>query len=777
MSQEVGVFRWKGFLARVHFLTARERPIQRRYLFALAALFIVVLVVGLLGSSSGAFQSKTEAPYILAMSTALSGPQAEPGQDALQGVQLYLDSINRAGGVNGHQLHLQVFDDRDDPATAQQVARQAVASQSLLMLGPLYSNIALPTNPIYMSAHLPVISASVSNDSVTGSNPFFFRLSTTTTEEASISAIYATQVLGFHNADIIYADDLAYGMPTAKSFSSTFISTGGVTHMLRLAEAQTEHQQTLDTIVAALTHNRKPGIIFLAMLDADAHQVIIALRRHGITAPIMGTDSLGSDSFASSFASSPEEIQQPGYFSDGIYASSPLLYDSAPTAVQSFSNLYQQRYGNVPGWHAAKYYEAAQVAVAALKAATITGTSASRSSDRERIAEQLGTMNSLRTSVVGLDGPLYFDNNHNGVSIPIRFGQFSHGQFLSAPVQMVAINNPISADLSGEKSAVQSIIQVGKQSYWKQSVAYAGIDLKNVSSIDITHSTFTADFYFWVRYAGSEDATSIAFTNASSISFNPSAPIVSETIDGLNYRLYDVTGDFDVDFDFHDYPFDQQRLTISFQNTLLTSDRLVYAIDSQGLELNAKDSGDGTAVAAFQSLSSWKYRSTQYASNMFTNHSTLGNPEVFDTQTRTDYSGLAMTTTIQRNVLPYLVNHLLALAVLFLLVYASLYISNKHLSDRLVLVVTALLTSAVLLLSVNSELPDIGYVVSLSYIYYVFFILCLLNMVVSLLMEKMEDWGQHVLVRRTNILLHATYLGTVATLVIFYIVVYGNRFS
>jgi branched-chain amino acid transport system substrate-binding protein len=773
MDQDSEVQHFKRFLARVHLSGGQRQPLRRRYLLIFTILLVAVLIMGFVGAYGvGILQSKSRAPYTLAISTALSGPQAEEGQEALQGVQLYLSAINRAGGVNGHQLHLLIFNDKDDPTTAEQVAHQIVNSPSLLTLGPLYSSIAVPTNPIYKDAQIPVISASVSNDAITTGNPFFFRLGTTTTQEASVSATYASKILGFHTASIVYTNDAAYGIPTAQGFASAFTSDGGKVRTLSLGAASAPSQGTLDTIVTNLAHNPRPDIIFLAMLDASALPVIVALRRHGITTPIMGTDSLGSDSFAASFASYPQERSQPGYFTNGLYASSPLLYDSAPSAVQSFATLYQQTYGTVPGWHAAKYYEAAQVAVAALQAATLTNTPASLSRDRLQVAEQLGAMNSPQTAVEGLDGPLYFDSGHNGAATPIRFGEFSNDQFLSAPVQIVLVSDPTLVNLSGEEQA-GNILQIGNQYFWKQSVVYAGIDLKEISTIDVTDSTFTADFYLWMRYSGIADATAITFTNASSVSFNPSAPVTSETIDGLQYRLYHVTGDFQANYDFHDYPFDQQQLTISFQNTLLTADRLVYVIDTQGLQLGQEDD---TAAAAFQSLSSWTYNSTQYVSDTFTNHSTLGNPQLFDTQVRTDYSGLEMTIIIQRKVLPYLINHLLALVLLFLLVYASLFISIKHLGDRLILTVTALLTSAVLLLSLNSELPEIGYVVSLSYIYYIFFAICLLCMIAALFMERMEERGQIVSLRRANIALHITYLTIVAAVVICYLIVYGSRF-
>src|SRR5258707_9772456 len=135
---ESEVHHFRGFLARVHLPTGRGLPPKRRYLLMLTILLAIVLGIGFIGIYSfGTSQSKTMTPYTLAISTALSGPQEEAGQEALQGVQLYLNSVNRAGGVNGHPLNLLVFNDRADPTTAVQVAHQVVASPALLMLGPL----------------------------------------------------------------------------------------------------------------------------------------------------------------------------------------------------------------------------------------------------------------------------------------------------------------------------------------------------------------------------------------------------------------------------------------------------------------------------------------------------------------------------------------------------------------------------------------------------------------------------------------------------------------
>jgi branched-chain amino acid transport system substrate-binding protein len=84
----------------------------------------------------------------------------------------------------------------------------------------------------------------------------------------------------------------------------------------------------------------------------------------------------------------------------------------------------------------------------------------------------------------------------------------------------------------------------------------------------------------------------------------------------------------------------------------------------------------------------------------------------------------------------------------------------------------------VLLLSLNGELPEIGYVVSLEYIYYVFFGLCLVCIGITLFMEWLQHNGKHPkIMEPINFSLHIIYLTTVTLTIIYYLVTYHGRFA
>ena len=62
--------------------------------------------------------------------------------------------------------------------------------------------------------------------------------------------------------------------------------------------------------------------------------------------------------------------------------------------------------------------------------------------------------------------------------------------------------------------------------------------------------------------------------------------------------------------------------------------------------------------------------------------------------------------------------------------------------ERVTIPVTAILTSAVLLLAVDNQLGDVGYTVAVEKIFYVFFALCLMAMLAGFGHERLRHTGR-----------------------------------
>lgn len=203
--------------------------------------------------------------------------------------------------------------------------------------------------------------------------------------------------------------------------------------------------------------------------------------------------------------------KNPGFFSNEIYATSPLLFDSAGANAQDFGNSYQALYGKFPSYVGTKFYEAAILAVEAIRKAKIQNTVASRIADRDRVYVQLNKINNRKVAARGLTGLLYFDpQTRSNINQPVRIAQFYQRTLISAPRQFESVSNLERENLQRELQA-GNVIQIDNDYFWRQSVVYTGLDINKLIRVDQKTSSFTAEFYLWFRYAGDIDISSLEF--------------------------------------------------------------------------------------------------------------------------------------------------------------------------------------------------------------------------------------------------------------------------
>ena len=105
---------------------------------------VFVLLAGLLmmaGSATGQAQE-----IVIGFSGPLSGPAAEYGQDCLYGIDMAVNEINAAGGVNvkgkKYPLKLERLDDRADPTSAVNNARRLQNMKAVAVYNAVFTTIA-----------------------------------------------------------------------------------------------------------------------------------------------------------------------------------------------------------------------------------------------------------------------------------------------------------------------------------------------------------------------------------------------------------------------------------------------------------------------------------------------------------------------------------------------------------------------------------------------------------------------------------------------------------
>jgi branched-chain amino acid transport system substrate-binding protein len=725
-------------------------PRRRAIAFAIAA---AALVLCLLAYIIYRIQTAPLPPIQIAVATSLSGLQQKRGSATLDAVHLCFAEVNRQGGIQGHPLEAIPYDDEGKAAVAVENAKKIGNSPALAVIGHYSSVMAEPAGQIYKAASIPAITGSASAPGVTAENPYYFRTNNDTSSQGHILAAYAMNVLGQKRARVIYTNEI-YGKSLVAAFVDEFTEEGGnVDHQWcwDIHATEADHAAMIHDAWANIA-NGESGIVVLAVSPYDAAQeVLTRLRRTGVNPIVMGSGSLGND-FPQLFKSEPEETREPGFFTNNTYIASPIILDSASERALEFSNRRYKAYGTHADEVSAKYYETALLLVEAIRKAGVYLTAESRDHDRHLIRNWLATQNKASQAFDGLSGPIYFDENQS-LPEPSRIGRCIEGRFVSAPIQLAVVPNPALIDLDAELAA-HRVIRIRQRFYWLQQVVYTGIDINQITRVDTSRGTFSADFYLWFRYAGSDSVRDIDLNAATEKSpYEAKAPLLEQPINGLHYSLYRVRGDFRASYDFHDYPFDTQSLFLRLTNPRMTREQVIYAIDNSGLKLPRRDGG----VSDLRALANWDFTQIQYGSDTLNTHSTRGQPGAFHTNYQTQFSGYNVVIGIKRKTLVFLFKTLLPLLLLVLVVYVTLYFPISLIKERLTIAISAMLASAVLLTAINTQLTDVGYTTAIEYGFYAFFGLCLFCVIVGLLTERLHSRKNPTLADRFDIATRILY--------------------
>jgi branched-chain amino acid transport system substrate-binding protein len=614
-------------------------PAWRFQRFRVAGGLGAVLAV-LLAAWFGWRATHRPAPIVIAFAGSLTGGAASLGDEARIATQIYLDEVNAAGGIEGHEVVLQSFDDQSRPGVAKANVGAVLDSPAVAVLGHSLSATSVAAGSGYEAGHIAALTGVASADEVTQNNPYYFRALSPNTVQVAFLAEYIRTVLLSHSTLFLRAPDIdlvSSDDPYGRSFRTGLVSGNGVvapkTFMVQTGDGV---ERSAVDLAERLAQEPEPRMIVLGVAPDVITPVLRAIRRRGIRSLVILASGAADDNFATQFVNDPEEIDSPGFFTDNVFAIAPIIMDNTGQLGQELAAQYLELTGRRAGWNAAAGQDAARVMVEALRRAHVGARPETRQADREAVRTALAGIDSPAQAVPGNNGPLYF-NAAREMPRPLRYGFFHEGRFVSAPLQLVRVQNPDLVDIDHETEQGH-IVQIGEEFYWLQRVVYTGIELTHLSHVDVKDGTFTAEFYLWMRYAGTDDLpTEVKFSDFSG-RFNPAQPLESRIEDGLRYKLYQPSGVFKASFDLHDYPFDRQALLIRLQSQSHPLQEIAYVIDSFGLQLD-KPGRDSAASEAFHDLQLWQAVAVHPFVDAFSISSTLGEPALFDTPNRVEYAG------------------------------------------------------------------------------------------------------------------------------------------
>jgi branched-chain amino acid transport system substrate-binding protein len=669
----------------------------------------------------------------LALVGPMTGNDQENGKIMRQSTQLYVDQINRQGGIHGQPVKLLVYDDQNKPKLSKSIAVEiATKTPALLVIGHQSSSTSLAASPLYQQYGLPAITGSATADEVTQGNDWYFRTIFTASDQSALLANYINKILKYETAYLIFDQD-AFGTALATAFVHATQKLGmTVKCQWSFKNSETNSvEESINQMVTTLQANPEPTVIFLAVHISEGAKIVIALKQlHHIQ--LVGPNSLAGNAFINELRKTPQERSQPGYYSDGIYIASPYLKDISGERARQFEEAYFSKYQEEPLSYEATYYDAVIMALHAIETTPASNPTLSLTERRAQVKQGLEQLTSPAKSVEGVTGNLYVDENRNVVR-PIPIGIYKEGKPTVAMYQFQPLTNFKNMDNLLDEVLDNNIILMNGKFMHKAQVVYTGIDFNEISDFDLKNSTFTADFYLWFRFTDQlKDDHAIEFINVTD--YNLGNPILVSADDGITTKTYRLKAKFKGNFDFHDYPLDRQILPIQFRHSQLTKEQLIYVVDTLGMQ-HAQKTGKEIAQQLdnkkVSTINGWQINQVHFFQDTKKNDSTLGVPKLFKTPQSIEYSRFNVAIQVERHLMSFMLKNLLAVFFLVVVGYLSMFIPISGLATRLGIGTTLFLTTSVFHLKLASELVNIDYPVLMEYFYYMLYLLSIFIMVTT----------------------------------------------
>lgn len=373
---------------------------RRGLIAAMTSIALLAAMMGGCSSGDAASNGAEEAePYLIGAVVSLSGTYAGLGTPEKNAIEMQMEQLNAAGGINGRPVEVIFEDDATDPAKAQAAVARLIEQEGVIaVIGATGTGQTMALRDDIVRAGVPQVSMAGGSVITAEFDPLVFqtpwpnRIVVPFTLGAlkergltKLAVISDTGGYGKDGHDIIVAEASAAGLTIVAD--ETF--NPGDTDM-----------------TAQLTKIKSAGPDAILMWNAGKEAAIVAknIKQLGMDVPLFGSPGNGRREFiegagdaAEGFVFAAGKILVPEAYGEGTPA-----YDVA----QSFITDYTDAFGSAPDIFAGHAYDAFLIVTDALK--RIEGD-ATPTALRDAIEATEG--------LVGIGGTFtYSSDDHNGLT-------------------------------------------------------------------------------------------------------------------------------------------------------------------------------------------------------------------------------------------------------------------------------------------------------------------------------------------------------------------------
>ncbi|TEB04968.1 Leucine-, isoleucine-, valine-, threonine-, and alanine-binding protein precursor [Pelotomaculum schinkii] len=369
---------------------------KNRYLLVLVALLALALMAAGCGGAKETPKAAGGDTIKIGFLGGLTGGHAHYGIETLKGMQMAVDDINSAGGVNGKKLEIVQGDHGSNSSEAANVTQKLITQKVSAIVGDPTTGITKSAAQICQPAKVVLLSAGAVGPGVVEIGDYIYRDTLLDAVAAPAVTRYLAEDLKWKKVALVTTTGLSYSEGLTSIFKPALAKYG----MEIVAEQSIMEKDTnFSAQVTALSQKQFDGVVFTGYYTEGA-LFMKEMRKQGLNQVMAGGDGLlGKELY---------ELGENAVQGSMVYAGFAVDTQNATGKTKEFIEKYKAKNNNaLPDMFPAQGYDAVMLLADAMKAAN--------SSDPTVFKDKLAQTKDWQ----GVTGTITFDEKREPIKSPV----------------------------------------------------------------------------------------------------------------------------------------------------------------------------------------------------------------------------------------------------------------------------------------------------------------------------------------------------------------------
>ena len=290
----------------------------------------------------------------------ITGGAAQYGQGVMNAIQIAVDEVNEAGGINGYKVSFNFQDDETDPQKAVNAYNTLKDWGMQILEGTVTSGACAAVSAETNNDRIFQLTPSASSTSVTEGHDNTFQICFSDPNQGTVSADYIAENSLGTKIGIIYDSSDPYSSGVYQNFAKEAANVG---LEIVATEAFTADNKTDFSTQLQKCKDAGADLLFLPFYYQEGS--VVLKQAHDMSyAPIM----FGVDGFDGLLGVKDFDVS----LAEGVYLLTPFAADATDDATKNFVTKYEEQFGGTPNQFAADAYDGVYILKEALEASGLT---------------------------------------------------------------------------------------------------------------------------------------------------------------------------------------------------------------------------------------------------------------------------------------------------------------------------------------------------------------------------------------------------------------------